>query len=526
MRRISIGRPDSTMCHQPIRNYCGTRYNRAQRQRLPVSPAASRSHKLWILRPTRSCCRSRWYGGQWSSPASAPCLQFHCAKRGHSLAPSRSTVSRCGRSPRSRSRCCRILPRRRSLRWRMRGSSPKRARRSNSRPRPPRYCRSSTAHPAISRRCHSILEKAHSLCGAEFGGLGVFDGEQFRVLARNGVPDFSEIRYLVRPGGNAPIERLAQGEPLIHIADVRLTDAYGEHPGFRANMDSQAVRTLLGVPLRKDGALLGAITAFRREVRPFSDKQIALLQNFAVQAVIAMENARLLTETREALEQQTATAEVLGVINSSPGDLAPVFDAILEKAHTLCGADHGTLSIADGQYIRAVATHGIPDAYAQLVRQPYQPPEGTPIARLVRGERIVHLADAAAEDNYRNARTLRRLIEIGGVRTILLVPLRKDGQLLGVITAFRQEVRLFSDREIALLQNFAAQAVIAMENARLLGDLRERTDDLQQSLEYQTATSDVLQVISRSTFDLDPVLDAVIHTAARLCQAEVGHIAT
>ena len=271
----------------------------------------------------------------------------------------------------------------------------------------------------------AILEKAHALCDAEFGGLGVFDGEQFRVLARNGVPDFSEIRYLVRPGGNAPIERLAQGEPLIHIADVRLTDAYGEHPGFRANMDSQAVRTLLGVPLRKDGALLGAITAFRREVQPFSDKQIALLQNFAAQAVIAMENARLLTETREALEQQTATAEVLQVINSSPGDLAPVFDAMLDKAMHLCGASFGLLTRVEGENFRAVALRGAPPALAELLRQPQRAAPGQAHYRAMQGEDVVHVEDITTEDVYRSGDPARRaLADIGGARTGLCVALR------------------------------------------------------------------------------------------------------
>jgi len=243
-------------------------------------------------------------------------------------------------------------------------------------------------------------------------------------------------------------------------------------------VDVAGARTIIGIALRKDHALLGAITLYRQEVRPFADKEIALLQNFAAQAVIAIENARLITETQEALDRQTATAEVLGVINSSQGDLAPVFEAILEKAHTLCSAASGALLIREGEEFRVVAAHG-EWRYTDARREQavFRPPEGTPLWRVQQGERLIHLADATADESYRNP-PYARIIDAGGIRTLLHVPLRKEGTLLGVITAFRREVRPFSEKEIALLQNFAAQAVIAMENARLLGELRERTEEV------------------------------------------------
>jgi GAF domain-containing protein len=204
---------------------------------------------------------------------------------------------------------------------------------------------------------------------------------------------------------------------------------------------------------------------YRTEVRPFSDRQIALLRNFAAQGVIAIENARLITETREALEQQTATAEVLQVINASPGDLAPVFDAMLERATSLCEASFGALFIREGERTRAVATRGIPDSLNDFVRRGFViNPERNPIYR---GEAITHVLDLTKEP-LGDQPGCAAAVQLGGARTMLGVALRKDDILLGNFSVFRQEVRSFSDTQIALLQNFAAQAVIAMENARLL----------------------------------------------------------
>src|SRR6516164_11313149 len=253
-------------------------------------------------------------------------------------------------------------------------------------------------------------------------------------------------------------------------------------PYRRAIVDLGGARSHLAVALRKDNALLGMLTVYRQEVRPFTDKQIALLQNFAAQAVIAMENARLLTETREALEQQTATAEVLGVINSSPGDLDPVFDAMLGKATSLCGAAFGIMNTFDGERFHTVALHGVPQPLQELLlsTQPQPAPLSGP-GRLLRGEDFVRTEDLAATPTYQSGdvRT-RALVDLGGVRSYMAVPLTKEGKLLGTIGAYRQEVRQFSDKQIALLQNFAAQAVIAMENARLITETRE-------ALEQQTA---------------------------------------
>ena len=334
-----------------------------------------------------------------------------------------------------------------------------------------------------------ILEKAVRLCGATYGNLLRYDGQLFSQAAAVHPDGQLAERVLSMkpfpPTSGGPLEQIVNGEEVNTVGNIEESAAYRFRAEFREMVDRSGFRSCLNVALRKEATLFGVITVFRKEAGTFSDKQIALLQNFAAQAVIAIENARLITETREALEQRTATAEVLQVINSSPGDLTPVFDAILEKAHTLCGAEKGALAIYEGEHFRSVAMRGLSEEFAALLREPRDYPYGPPW-RLLDGENLVHVPDIGALD----LPIPRASAELEGARTVLFVPLRKDSALLGFITAYHQEVRPFSDKQIALLQNFAAQAVIAMENARLLDELRQRTDqvaELNRGLEVRVA---------------------------------------
>src|SRR5262249_49443664 len=329
----------------------------------------------------------------------------------------------------------------------------------------------------------AMLERAMNLCGAALGFLTSYDGHRFTPVAMRGVPPplaeyFARGMDQPRPGEAHYL--ILQGEDVVHNVDQKDEAAYRNGlPLRRAVVDLGGARSALVVALRKDAALLGAFTIYRKEVRPFSDKEVSLLQNFAAQAVIAMENARLLTETREALEQQTATAEVLGVINSSPSDLAPVFEAMLDKAMWLCEATFGALFQFDNDRFIPAASRGVPVDYkAFLTTNTMLPGPGTAPYRFLRGgERaVIEETDLAQSDAYRAGDPQRRaLVDIGGAHSAIQVPLCRDDAILGVMTLYRQEVRPFTAKQIRLLQNFAAQAVIAMENARLLGQLRERT---------------------------------------------------
>jgi signal transduction histidine kinase len=296
-----------------------------------------------------------------------------------------------------------------------------------------------------------------------------------------------------------------------------------------ATIQIAKARTLVGVPMLKDDQVIGVIAIYRQEVRPFTDKQIELVRNFAAQAVIAIENARLLNELRESLEQQTATSEVLRVISSSTGDLQPVFDAMLTNATRLCGANYGTLWLHEGDHrMRAAALYGnLPEAFLKTwgVGTVFRPKPSVPSARAMSSRKPVQLVDLKEDQSYLDGDPLAvAAADVAGIRSIISVPMVKDDVAIGAMTIYRREVSPFTEKQTELVSNFAAQAVIGIENTRLLNELQQRTTDLTESLEQQTATSKVLEVISRSAFDLQAVFETVVESSVRLCGADRAFI--
>ena len=391
---------------------------------------------------------------------------------------------------------------------------------------------------------NAILRNAAGICQAKFGTLNLYDGTAYRTVALHNAPHhFAKTRLgeTFRPHPESGLAKVARNRQIIQIDDIRTQQPYiGGDKTVVELAEMAGARTLLIVPMLNKDKLVGTISIYRQEVRPFTDKQIELVQNFAAQAVIAIENARLLNELRqrttdltertadlsEALEQQTATSDVLQVISSSPGDLQPVFATMLENATRICDAKFGNVYLWDNDAFHLVATHNTPPAFAESrKRGPFRPNPGHPFRTLVETKQVFHIADVAVLPGYteRDPQIVEP-VELGGIRTCLGVPMLKDNNLIGALVVFRQEVRPFNKKQIALLSNFAAQAVIAIDNTRLLNELRQRTTDLTDALDRQTASSEVLHVISSSPGELEPVFAAMLENAVRICGAEFGSI--
>ena len=346
----------------------------------------------------------------------------------------------------------------------------------------------------------TMLANAVRVCGANFGIMDRYDGGAFCNVAMHNVPPaFAEMRRsnpVIRPSPGTGLDRVQRTKKVVQILDLKSEQAYRDRaPARVALVELGGARTLLVVPMLRDDVLLGTIAIYRQEVRPFTDKQIELVENFSAQAVIAIENTRLLNELRESLQQQTATADVLRVISSSPGELEPIFESILANATRICEGKFSTLYLREADGLRMVATHNAPTAYVEdRKRNLVRPPPDSALGQVLKTHQVAQVADITAVKSYVKGRAphLIAATKLGGYRTVAAVPMLKDDSLIGVITINRQEVRSFTEKHIELVKNFADQAVIAIENSRLLNELRQRTHDLTQSLEELRTTQDRL----------------------------------